>query len=83
MALAVQISLPKMYCSVIGHQYYVEKHVTNYIKEYKCCRCGKEVTTDSKGNIVPLTEELRQIHESLQNLVARRQQNFALKRKTA
>ena len=83
MAIAIQLSFPKIYCSIIGHQYYIDKNITNYIKVYRCSCCGNEVTNNAQGNLVPLTDERREIHESLQKLVAKRRYNCSVKRKTA
>jgi len=70
--MANKLSVAGLYCSVIGHQFKVEKNITNHIKEYKCCRCGLEVTNNAKGNIVPLTEKLRDTHASLQMVITKR-----------
>lgn len=75
MSLTNQHSVSKMICSVLGHRYKVQKHITQHIKEYKCECCGKEVAVNTNGNIVPLTDELKQIHKSVETLVQRRTSN--------
>lgn len=65
-------SIPKMICSVLGHRFKVQKRITSHTKEYKCECCGKEVTTNTNGNIVPLTAELKTIHKGLKELVDKR-----------
>ena len=72
MMLNTPLFIPKMYCSVVGHQYRVAKKVTQHIKEYKCSCCGKEITTNAYGKLVPLTPELKFIHLGLQNVVLKR-----------
>ncbi len=65
-------SIPKMICSVLGHRFKVQKKITSHTKEYKCDCCGKEVTVNANGNIVPLTEELKTIHVGLEQLIVKR-----------
>ena len=72
MNVAQKLFIPKLYCSVIGHQYRVTKNVTNHIKEYQCTCCGKEVTNNSKGLLVPLTPKLKFIHLGLEQVVVKR-----------
>ena len=79
MTLVTPLFVPKIYCSVIGHQYKIEKKVTQYIKEYKCSCCGKEMTTNAWGNLVPLTPELKHIHLGLQNVILKRRNKMILK----
>ena len=75
MSLLTPLFIPKMYCSIVGHQYRIEKNITKHIKEYKCSCCGKEVTINAHGNIVPLTPELKYIHQGLSNMVLKRRNN--------
>lgn len=72
MTLTAPLFIPKLYCSIVGHQYKLEKKVTQHIKEFKCSCCGKEVTTNAYGKLVPLTPELKFIHLGLQNVVLKR-----------
>lgn len=72
MSLLAPLFVPKMYCSIVGHDYRIVKDVTNHIKEYKCFCCSKEVTISAYGKLVPLTPELKYIHLGLQNVVSKR-----------
>ena len=72
MNVTQKLFIPKLYCSVIGHQYRVTKKVTNHIKEYQCSCCGKEVTNNAKGLLVPLTPKLKFIHLGLEQVVVKR-----------
>ena len=58
--------MKKIFCNIFGHHYSVSKRVTSHIKEYKCVHCGKQVTTDVKGNLSILTPELREINDTLE-----------------
>jgi len=51
MSLLTPLFIPKMYCSIVGHQYRIEKNITKHIKEYKCSCCGKEVTVNAYGQL--------------------------------
>ncbi len=72
MYVSNKLFIPKLYCSVVGHQYQMTKKVTNHIKEYTCSCCGKEVTTDANGQLVPLTPKLKFIHLGLEQVVVKR-----------
>ena len=60
--------LPKMYCSLFGHDYEVTKKVTYYVKEYTCSHCKKQLTTNSNGNLIELTPKFREINAILERI---------------
>jgi len=60
------------YCGLFGHHYSVTKKITNRIKEYECIHCGKQVSTDVKGNLSKLTPQRRDINRTLENLYSKR-----------
>ncbi|MFH4966757.1 hypothetical protein V8G61_01020 [Gaetbulibacter sp. M240] len=59
---------PKMYCSVFGHNYQVSKKVTYHVKEYTCCNCKKQLTTNSNGNLTELTPKFKEINAILERI---------------
>lgn len=61
-----------MYCSVFGHDYQVSRNVTNHVKEYKCSRCNKELTTNGNGNLTVLTPKYREINSVLERMYTNR-----------
>ena len=58
-------SMFSILCSTFGHQFTVSNKITNYINEYKCSRCGKEVTNVVSGDIEVLTYKNRKINACL------------------
>ena len=78
MSRIAPLFIPKMYCSIVGHQYRIEKEITDHIKEFKCSCCGKEATISAYGKLVPLTPELKYIHLGLQNMVLKRKSKLKL-----
>ena len=64
--------LPKMYCSLFGHDYEVTKKVTYYVKEYTCSHCKKQLTTNSNGNLIELTPKFREINAILERIHSNR-----------
>lgn len=72
--------IPKMYCSLFGHDYQVTKKVTHYVKEYTCTRCKKQLTTSGNGNLVELTPKFKEINSILERIHQSRMQR--LKKKT-
>ncbi|MGC6431890.1 MAG: hypothetical protein ACON5F_12670 [Jejuia sp.] len=67
--------IPKVYCSIFGHDYHVTKKVTKHVKEYTCRHCSKQLTTTSDGSLVELTPKFREI-----NLLLERIYNAKIKR---
>ena len=55
----------KMYCNLFGHDYHVTKRVTRHVKEYKCCHCNKELTTNSNGRLTELSPTFKEINDIL------------------
>ncbi len=64
--------LPKLYCSVFGHDYEVSRKVTLHVKEYTCCHCKKELTTNGNGNLTELTPKYREINAILERMYTSR-----------
>jgi len=72
--------IPKMYCNLFGHDFEITKKVTYHVKEYKCKRCKKELTTNSNGNLIELTPKFKEINTILERIHNSR--NERLKNKT-
>ena len=72
--------IPKIYCSVFGHDYHVSKKVTLHVKEYTCSHCKKQLTTNSNGNLIELTPKFKEINSILERIHHARSER--LKRKT-
>ena len=64
--------LPKMYCSIFGHDFEVSRKVTRHVKEYECSHCKKELTTNGNGNLTVLTPKYREINSILERMYTRR-----------
>ena len=60
--------MPKIYCSIFGHDYQITKHVTSHVKEYTCKHCKKELTTNSNGNLIELTPKFKEINNILERV---------------
>ncbi|MCB4806978.1 hypothetical protein LG651_01860 [Tamlana sp. 62-3] len=60
--------MPRIYCNVFGHDYHVTKKVTRHVKEYRCSRCKKELTTNSNGDLTALTPKFKEINEVLEKI---------------
>ncbi len=65
-------SVKSLVCSIFGHHYIVSTKVTNYINEYKCTCCEKEVTNTDKGLLIELTSKQKQLNSPLYSYVQRR-----------
>ncbi len=55
----------KMRCSFFGHQIITTKNITQHFKEYKCSVCQLELTNDEKGRKITLTQERKDINQTL------------------
>lgn len=69
--------LPHLRCSIFGHKFEVSKRVTYHVKEYKCCNCKKELTTNSNGNLTELTPKFREINSILERIHKKRQKRLS------
>jgi hypothetical protein len=59
-------------CSVNGHQFKTRSIINERVSEVRCCKCGKEMTTNIYGNLVPLNENYSRINHALSELATRR-----------
>ncbi|WP_397364370.1 hypothetical protein [Olleya sp. R77988] len=57
-----------LYCSLFGHNFEVSKKITYHVKEYKCCHCKKEMTTNGNGHLTELTEKFKEINSVLERI---------------
>ncbi|WP_452230315.1 MULTISPECIES: DUF1660 family phage protein [unclassified Lacinutrix] len=64
--------IPKLVCNIFGHKYEVSKKVTYHVKEYQCANCKKQLTTNSNGNLIPLTPKFEQINSVLERIYNRK-----------
>ncbi|WP_298531313.1 hypothetical protein [uncultured Algibacter sp.] len=71
--------IPKMYCSIFGHDYQVTKRVTYHVKEYTCRHCQKQLTTNSNGSLTELTPKFREINAILERIYASRTERLKKK----
>ena len=60
-------------CSLIGHRFKTSQKITNHFSEYECTCCGKQMTEDTRGRLISLTPELREINETLRIIFQRKQ----------
>lgn len=56
------------YCAFFGHKYEVSRSVTLHVKEYKCCNCQKQMTTNSNGYLTELTPKFKEINSTLERI---------------
>ncbi len=63
----------RLKCNLFGHNFEVSRNVTYHVKEYKCSNCNKELTTNGKGNLTPLTPKYREINSILSRIHTKRQ----------
>jgi hypothetical protein len=59
-------------CSIFGHKFETTKIVTEHFKEFECRTCHLQVTNDVGGRKISLTEEHREINQTLINLYQKR-----------
>jgi len=64
--------IPRMYCTLFGHDYQVTKKVTHYVKEYTCCHCNKQLTTNGNGKLIELTPKFKEINDILERIHSKR-----------
>lgn len=83
MNLAELTNINRILCSISGHKYKLSKKISKHIKHYQCSSCGCQVTTNSKGNLISLTEELKLIHFGIETVIVKRKSRKHNKKKAA
>lgn len=59
-------------CSIFDHRFRVSQRITDHIKEYKCTRCGQEMTDTAQGFIAKLTPKFRETNAYIAKIHQRR-----------
>lgn len=75
--------LPKLYCSIFGHDFEITKKVTLHVKEYTCSHCKKQLTTNGNGNLIELTPKFEEINDILEKIHSSRTERLKKKSVTS
>ncbi len=67
----------KLLCKIFGHKLLVSKNVTDHVHEYKCTRCGMEMTDTANGLLARLTPKFKETNNYLEKIHQRRKRRFA------
>ncbi len=59
-------------CNILGHKMVVSHVVNDRINEYRCCNCGKQMTSTIYGQLVPLNDHYSRINRSLSQLARKK-----------
>lgn len=71
-ATPILFSVAKVFCNLFGHKLQVSKNVTNHIHEYKCAKCGMEMTDTANGFLERLTPKFKETNDYLAQIHQRR-----------
>ncbi|TBW27872.1 hypothetical protein [Gramella sp. KN1008] len=72
-------SFSKVYCSLFGHKLRVSKNITNHVHEYKCKKCGMEMTDTADGLLARLTPKFKETNAYLAKIHKKRKRIFLAK----
>lgn len=72
-------SLAKVYCNIFGHKLKVSKNITNHVHEYKCAKCGMEMTDTADGLLARLTPKFKETNAYLAKIHRKRKQKLYAK----
>jgi hypothetical protein len=59
-------------CNLFGHKLEVSKNVTSHIHEYKCAKCGIEMTDTADGFLTRLTPKFKETNDYIAKIYKRR-----------
>lgn len=59
-------------CSFTGHNFKVTHQVNKRVQELCCVKCGKQMTTNIYGNLVPLSDKYSRINRALNDLAVKK-----------
>ncbi|HSP12790.1 MAG TPA: hypothetical protein VLO29_09705 [Salegentibacter sp.] len=65
-------SFGKVFCSIFGHKLRVSKNVTDHIHEYRCSKCGMEMTDTANGFLARLTPKFKETNDYVSKIHRRR-----------
>lgn len=65
-------SLGKVFCSIFGHKLRISKNVTDHVHEYKCEKCGMEMTDTANGFLARLTPKFKETNDYISKIHKRR-----------
>ncbi|AVR44986.1 hypothetical protein C7S20_06710 [Christiangramia fulva] len=72
-------SLAKVHCSIFGHKLKVSKNITNHVHEYRCAKCGMEMTDTADGFLARLTPKFKETNDYLAKIHQRRKRRLYAK----
>lgn len=67
-----QFSMSRLLCKIFGHKLIISKNVTNHIQEYKCSKCGMEMTDTANGFLARLTPKFKETNNYIAQIHKRR-----------
>lgn len=59
-------------CNLFGHKLEVSKNVTSHIHEYKCAKCGIEMTDTADGFLARLTPKFKETNDYIAKIYKKR-----------
>lgn len=62
----------RIICSIFDHHLQTSKKITNHVREYRCTRCGEEMTDTAEGLLAKLTPRFRETNRFLAEIHRRR-----------
>lgn len=65
-------SFAKVFCSIFGHKLVISKNVTDHVHEYKCKKCGMEMTDTANGLLARLTPKFKETNEYIAQIHQKR-----------
>ncbi|APG60931.1 hypothetical protein [Christiangramia salexigens] len=69
--------LAKVSCKFFGHKLKVTRNITNHVHEYKCCKCGVELTDTADGLLARLTPKFKETNAYLAKIHRKRKKVFS------
>ncbi|HLV69986.1 MAG TPA: hypothetical protein VKY34_04705 [Xanthomarina sp.] len=69
--------MKNLICSLKGHDYRVIRRVTDYVNEYQCMHCKKQMSTNENGALTPLTPKQKEINSVLNYIHRKKKQKAA------
>lgn len=70
-------SFAALYCRFFGHDLQISKNITGHIHEYKCAKCGMEMTDTANGFIARLTPKFKETNNYLAQVYRKKRRLYA------
>lgn len=69
--------MKNLICSLLGHDFKETRKVTDFVSEFQCIHCKKQMSTNENGALTPLTSQQKEINSLLHSVHKKKKKKAA------